>query len=63
MMYTAYIHSTLNQNDKITRWILVNLFIKQKVTKILPNKKIFLNSSLGIFHQLTEHYKVIIFYK
>ena len=36
-------NATLNQNDKITRWILVNLFIKQKVTKILPNKKIFLN--------------------
>ena len=41
--FIYYNPSVLNEENKIIRWILANLFIKKGNSTILPNKRIFFN--------------------
>ena len=43
--FIYYNPSAFNKKNKVIRWVLVNLFLKNKDLKILPNKKIFLNKN------------------
>ncbi|MEC8099592.1 MAG: hypothetical protein VX089_00090, partial [Pseudomonadota bacterium] len=43
--FIYYNPSAFNKRNKVIRWILVNLFMKNKDLKILPNKKVFLNNN------------------
>ena len=43
--FIYYNPSAFNKKNKTIRWVLVNLFMKKKNLKILPNKKIFLNKN------------------
>ena len=43
--FIYYNPSAFNKKNKVIRWVLVNLFLKNKDLKTLPNKKIFLNKN------------------
>ena len=43
--FIYYNPSKLNKKNKIIRWILVNLFMKNKDFKTFPDKKVFLNKN------------------
>ena len=43
--FIYYNPSAFNKKNKAIRWVLVNLFMKKKYLKNLPNKKIFLNKN------------------
>ena len=43
--FVYYNPSAFNKKNKAIRWVLVNLFMKKKNLKILPNKKILLNKN------------------